>query len=241
MNAHKSAPAINLLKILLFYATVLTATYFARKLPNLLELLLGQVTDVQFPFNYNHGLVTAAVALLFYRYGGIRQQITLLGDRPVRSLLFPLVLLGCYTVYGISNHHGMNRHVWAFLFCSLALVYNIMEEYAWRGYLIDSLGRTNYVVKSIVSGVLWSFWHLLVFRSFDQYGGFWIFFALCIVFSFILSFAAERTKSVLVAASIHAFIVQINIVALVCIALFALLLLGWNKQLFRVSGKRKRF
>ena len=139
----------------------------------------------------------------------------------------------CYGIYGMGNDYEVNRHLWALLFCAFALVYNIMEEYAWRGYLIDSLGKLNVVFKSILSGVFWSVWHLLVFNNFDQYGGFWIFFAFCIVFSFLLTLAVFRTKSILVAATIHAFIIQINLAALMCVILFVLLLLTWNKQWVR--------
>lgn len=230
MNFTKQLKEINWLRILLFYGIILIGTYFSRKLPNLLNLLLTQITDIPFSFNYNHGLVTLIVSLLFYKFSNIKQEITLLGNNKIKSLLFPIVLLGCYTIYGINNSNEVNIHLWASIFCSFALIYNIMEEYAWRGYLMDSLGNTNYVLKSVISGTFWAIWHLLVFQNFDQYGGFWIFFAFCMVFSFILTFAVSQTKSILVAASIHAFIIQMNIIALVCFALFIVLLFTWNKK-----------
>lgn len=233
MNLTKQVKEINWLRIVLFYGIVLGGTFLARKLPNVLNLLLEKITDIPFSFNFNHGLVTLIVALLFYQFSGVKQSITLLGDKGIKSLLFPAVLFVCYGIYGMGNDYEVNRHLWALLFCAFALVYNIMEEYAWRGYLIDSLGNLNVVFKSILSGVFWSVWHLLVFNNFDQYGGFWIFFAFCIVFSFLLTLAVFRTKSILVAATIHAFIIQINLAALMCVILFVLLLLTWNKQWVR--------
>src|SRR5690606_25600752 len=118
---------------------------------------------------------------------------------------------------GISNEHGVNNHLWALIFCSFLLVYNLMEEYAWRGYLFDDLKPIHFVLKSLISGIFWVFWHLLIFKNFDQYGGFGIFILFCIIFSFILTFAVSRTKSILVAAAIHTFIIQTNIAALICI------------------------
>lgn len=233
MNLSTQIKGVNWLRILLFYGSILIGTYFARKLPNLLKLLLQQITDIPFSFNYNHGIVTLIVAVLFYKFSGIKQEITLLGTNKAKSLLFPLVLFTCYAVYGINNDHGIDKHLWALLFCFLAFIYNIMEEYAWRGYLPEGLGTINFALKSIISGVFWCFWHLLIFNNFDQYGGFWIFFAFCILFSFILTFSALRTKSIIVAASIHTFIIQINIAALICFALFILLLLTWNKILIK--------
>lgn len=220
----------NASRILLFYGIVLLGTYLARKAPNLLRLGLEQVTDIPFSFNYNHGLVTLLAALLFYQFTPVKQEITLLGNKKRRALLFPLVLFGAYSLYGIGNEHGVDEHAWAFLICFFALVYNIMEEYAWRGYLVDALQTTPFIAKALVSGVFWSVWHLLVFSDFDQYGGFWIFLAFCLIFSFLLTFAVTRTKSILVAASLHAFIIQTNDVALICLVVFALLLLTWNKN-----------
>ncbi|MCG2611823.1 CPBP family intramembrane metalloprotease [Flavobacterium sp. SM15] len=236
MKLSEQIRVINWLRILLFYGIILLGTYFARKLPNLLKLLLEQISDVSFSFNYNHGFVTLIVSLLFYHFSKVEQKITLFGNNKMKSILFPVILFSCYSIYGMNNGEDINKHSWAFIICSFALVYNIMEEYAWRGYLIESLGKTNYVIKSLVSGVFWCAWHLLVFSNFDQYGGFWIFFAFCIIFAFILTFAVSQTRSILVTATIHAFIIQINIIALICFIVFILLLLTWNKQLFKSNN-----
>lgn len=240
MNLTEQIKGINWLRILFFYGTILTGTYFARKLPNLLNLLLEQITDIPFPFNYNHGIVTLIVSLLFYKFSGSEQEITLSGNNKLKSLLFPVVLFVCYSVYGMNNNHGVNRHLWALIFCFFAFVYNIMEEYAWRGYLIESSGKAGFVLKSILSGVSWSIWHLLIFSSFGPYGGFWIFFACCIIFSFILTFAVLRTESIIVAAAIHAFIIQVNIAALICFMIFMLMLLTWSRKLIKTGNARTR-
>ncbi len=233
MNIAEQFKQTNWLKIILFYALILIGTYFARQLPNVLQLLLKQVTDIPFSFNYNHGIVTLVVSLLFYKFGNLKQEISLMGNNKIKSLAFPAVLFLCYSIYGIKNEHGVDKHLWALLFCSFAFVYNIMEEYAWRAYLIDSLGKLNYVFRSIISGVFWAIWHLLIFNNFDQYGGFWIFFAFCIVFSFLLTFTVLRTKSIIAAAAMHAFIIQTNIAAIICLILFIILLLTWNKSVVK--------
>lgn len=235
MDLSKQIKETNWLKISLFYGIILAGTYLARKLPNLLNLLLEKITDIPLSFNYNHGLITLIVALLFYKSVGVKQEITLLGNNKIKSLLFPIILFACYSVFGINNNHGIDKHLWALTICFFAFIYNLMEEYAWRGYLIDSLGKVNYVLKSVISGIFWSIWHLLVFNNFDQYGGFGIFFAFCIVFSFVLTFAVLRTKSIVVAAAIHAFIIQTNISALICFIIFAALLLTWNIKMTKRS------
>ncbi len=237
MHLTKYLKTVNWLTILLFYGMILLGTYFARKLPNLLNLLLEQITEIPFSFNYNHGFVTLVAALLFYQFSNQKQEISLLGNRKIKSLLFPLILFTAYVTYGIRNNHEVNEHLWAFMFCGFALLYNIMEEYAWRGYLIDSMGKINVVIKSIISGLFWAFWHLLVFNNFDQYGGFWIFLIFCLVFSFLLTFAVLRTKSILVAATLHAFIIQTNLVALFCLVGFIVLLLTWDRNIIKQRNK----
>lgn len=230
MQLKEATKSVRWKNIFLFYGIVLLGTYGVRKLPNLLQLVLAQITDIPFSFNYNHGIFIAIIAWLFYKKTKVKQEITLLGDHTLKALLFPVILLSAYTITGINNNNGIDRHSWALLFCSMALVYNIMEEYAWRGYLVEALGKLPYVIRSLVSGIFWAIWHLVVFKDFEQYGGFIMFLLFCIVFSFILTFAVQRTKSILVAAAIHAFIIQLNVTALICLAIFLVLLFTWNNK-----------
>lgn len=220
--------SIKWIKILLFYGVALGLTFVFRQLPNVLNIVLPLVTDIQFSFNYNHGIAVSLVAFCFYKFGNTKQTITLLGDKWQKALLFPAVFFGCYVIHGISNQNGIDTHVWALIFCSFVLVYNLMEEYAWRGYLVDSLGNVSYTIKSIVSAIFWACWHLLVFNDFNQYGGFGMFVLFCLIFSFILTYAVKRTNSILVAACMHGFIIQTNIAAIICLSLFVLLLVTWN-------------
>lgn len=88
----------------------------------------------------------------------------------MKSLLFPIVLFTCYFIYGINNDHGIDKHIWALLLCSFALIYNIMEEYAWRGYLLEGLGgdklcsKKHYFMSILV---------LLAFIDFQQLRSIW--------------------------------------------------------------------
>jgi len=230
VHLKESIKSIRWKNVLLFYGIVLVGTYGVRKLPNLLQLALTQITDIHFSFNYNHGIFIALIAWLFYKKSNVQQSITLLGYQPLKALLFPVVLLSAYSITGINNDNGIDKHSWAFLFCGLALLYNLMEEYAWRGYLVDAIGKLPYVLKSLISGITWAIWHLVVFKDFEQYGGFGMFLLFCIVFSYILTFAVQRTKSILVAASLHAFIIQMNVSALICLGIFLALLFTWKSK-----------
>lgn len=121
---------INWLKIISFYLVILITTYLARKLPNLLRSFLGIFTEIHFPWNFNHGFAILIVTALFYKfYSPKKSELSILGNNKLKSLIFPIVLIVGYTLYGFKNDQGINEHLWAFIFCLFTLVYDLMEEY----------------------------------------------------------------------------------------------------------------
>lgn len=223
---------VNWLRIFSFYGLILIATYFSKKLPNIIQKVIYSLTDLQVNWNYNHGIAILIISLLFYRFSTVKSEYSILGDNKLKSLLFPLILFVAYSIYGISNQHGVNEHLWAFIFCLFTLLYDIMEEYTWRGYLIESLGKIQLLIKGIITGIFWAIWHLLIFNNFDQYGGFGVFLAFSIIFSLILTFSVSKTKAFLIPATIHALLIRTNMVTLICFVIFAIILFTWNKKLF---------
>lgn len=220
------------LRVVLFYSIILVSTYFARKLPNILQITLSSFTDIDFPWNYNHGIAILIVSLLFYKFSGVKSEFSLLGANKLKAIAFPVILLIGYSAYGFKNDYGINEHLWAFIFCMFTLIYDIMEEYTWRGFLIEGVGHLNLIIKSVISGIFWAIWHLLVFNNFDQFGGFAMFLAFCLIFSLILTFSVLRTKAIIVPATLHALLIRTNIVTLLCFLLYAVLLFTWNRKRF---------
>jgi len=230
---------VNWFLILSFYGLILILTYFSRKLPNVLQSVIHAFTNLEVNWNYNHGIAILLVSFLFYKFSPVKSTYSLFGDNKLKSALFPLLLFIGYSVYGFSNNNGINEHLWAFIFCLFTIVYDIMEEYTWRGYLIEGLGKINLIVKSVISGIFWGFWHLLIFNDFDQYGGFGVFLLFSIIFSFILTVSVSKTKAILVPATIHALLIRTNIVTLICFIIFVIMLLTWDRKLFKKRGKSR--
>ncbi|WP_245752151.1 CPBP family intramembrane glutamic endopeptidase [Algoriella xinjiangensis] len=220
---------INWKRILVFYSLILLGTFFVRKLPNLLQLTLGKYVDFILPWNLNHGIIVFIIALIFYKFSEVKKEISFLGIAKIKTIIFPLILIVGYSIIGINNDFGVNKHLWGCIFITVTFIYDIMEEYAWRGYLNDALGKLFWVFKSIVTGLFWAIWHLLIFDNFNQFGGFWIFALLCIVFSFILTFSTIKTKSIIVPAAMHALFSKTNITTLIIFSIFLVLLFTWNK------------
>lgn len=216
----------------LFYLLACGLTYVLIQFPNIIKGLWGSLFNFTPNFSWNHGIALFIVSTVAYRIFKVDRKTTFLGNNPYYSLIFAIVFLIAYSMIGFSNDFGINRHLWAFIFCLSTLVYDIFEESAWRGFLNDSLKPTPVWLKGIITGILWSVWHILIFKNFDQFGGFHIFLALSVFVSILMAYATERTNSILVASSIHALLILRDINStVVCAVIWIGMLVFWNTQL----------
>jgi len=218
--------------IIIVYSISMLLTFLLRQLPNGLREFGLLLFDFWLPFNWNHGIAVLVTAIIGYRFFKTKRETTLLGIDRIKSLIFPLIVLVAYSIVGISNRHGINEHLWGLFFVSMTLVYDIMEESFWRGYLNDLIKPKYLAIKYIITGILWSIWHILIFDNFNQFGGFHIFLLFSIVASFIIGYATTKTNSILVAASIHALLISRNLyVTIICFVIWAIMIITWNKKL----------
>lgn len=231
MNIIESIKRTNWLRIALFYGLVLLGTFAMRKLPNIFQLATKGLFSFPLPWNMNHGFIILIISAFFYALSKVVSTVTLFGPDKIKSLLFPLLLFTGYGIYGFKNSYGVDKHLWALLFCLFTLLYDIMEEFTWRGYLNDSLDELKWPIRSVITGIFWAIWHLLIFDNFSQFGGFSGFVLLCIVFSFVLTFSTIRTNSIIAPATLHALMGKTNLVTLILFILFILLLLFWKKKI----------
>lgn len=219
-----------------FYLLACGLTYVLIQVPNIIKEIWSRLFDFTPNFSWNHGIALFIVSIAAYGFFKIKRNTTFLGNKPYYSLLFAVVFLVAYSVIGFSNNYGINRYLWAFIFCISTLIYDIFEETAWRGFLNDSLRPIPIWLKGIITGILWSLWHVLIFQNFNQFGGFHIFLALSVFVSILMSYATERTNSILVASSIHALLILRDVnVTIICAMIWIVLLTVWklpfNKKL----------
>lgn len=212
-----------------FYILACGLTYILIQAPNAIKEIWSSIFDFAPNFSWNHGIALFIVSMLAYRFSKIDRKTTFLGNKPSYSIIFAAVFLVAYSVIGFSNDYGINRHLWAFIFCLSTLIYDIFEENAWRGFLNDSLRPIPIWLKGVVTGILWSVWHILIFNSFDQFGGFHIFLILSVIVSIVMSYATERTNSILVASSIHALLILRDInITIFCVIIWIGILSLWE-------------
>lgn len=240
MKLFKKLKNIKWINILLFYFLACSFTYLVLKFSNVLKIISINLFNFNIPFNWNHGIALLITSLFGYQAFKFQLKTSFFGNNLKKSILFSLIFLITYTLYGISNEYGINQHLWAFIFCLLTLIYNIFEETAWRGFLNDNLNSIPFWLKGIITGVFWGLWHLFVFENFNQFGGLHIFILLCIILSVIIACATDRTNSVLVAASIHALFCKTNYATLICASILIVLIVTWNND-YKINKRERLF
>jgi hypothetical protein len=216
-----------------FFIIACGLTYLFVQMPNIIKEVWSSLFNLTPNFSWNHGIALFIVGLAVYRFSKVERKTTFFGSKPYNSIGFSAVFLIAYSIVGFSNSFGINPHLWALIFCVSTLIYDFFEESAWRGFLNDSLIPFPSWMKGIITGILWSTWHLLIFKSFEHFGGFHIFLILSIIVSILMSYATERTNSVLVASSIHALLILRDLnVTIICAVIWTGMLTFWNFPLY---------
>jgi len=182
--------------------------------------------------------IAAVVCLVAFRRSH-RRIITLGGHSWTRSILFyavPFLLLAAFRAHVL---YGYNQPA---LVAAFPMFVSILgEELGWRGFLQDALRPLSPVKRFILIGVLWEFWH---FTTRTTHG--WsprriavtllISYSAVILLSFIIGYAAERSRSLVVAVSLHCYIdvllnnLNLYIPLLLALPIWALLLWTWPKD-----------
>jgi membrane protease YdiL (CAAX protease family) len=116
----------------------------------------------------------------------------------------PILLL---VVIGVKNDFEMNNHIYGLVASVGTLLYCVMEEYGWRGYLQEELKELKPWKKYLIIGFIWYLWHL-TFLTKVSLGDNLFFLGMMILGSWGIGQVAESTKSILASACFH-MIIQI--------------------------------
>jgi membrane protease YdiL (CAAX protease family) len=130
--------------------------------------------------------------------------ITFLGSIPKRSLLmmaFPVVLFACF---GCKNTLGLNMHYYGFVIGLSIVVYGILEEFGWRGYLLNEVYDLKPSHKVLIISLLWYVWHLSFLDKDTTVFNEMRFFSIIVFATWGIGAIAERTRSVVACACFHA-------------------------------------
>lgn len=153
------------------------------------------------------GVIIGALTAIWFLKKKRRTEMTLFGTSKSKSILMAIIPITILTVIGVKNEFKLDAHIYGFIVIIGTLVYCIMEEYGWRGYLQEELKTLKSWQKYLSIGFLWYLWHLSFLKE-TSIGDNLFFLAMMIFGSWGIGQVAESTKSILASACFH-LIIQI--------------------------------
>jgi uncharacterized protein len=146
-------------------------------------------------------LIGALLALRLLRKKRV-VEFSLWGTSKINGMLMASIPLVLLAIIGVNNKYDMNSHLYGLIAGFGTLLYCIMEEYGWRGYLQEEFKALKPLIRFLLIGFIWYFWHLsfLTNASLNQN----LYFLVMLIFgSWGIGKIAELTKSVLASACFH--------------------------------------
>lgn len=207
------------------------------KLPSWLYIIITVLLE-------GSGVIIAAFIIIPYLRKEKKVEMSLFGTSKSKSLLMTVIPIIVLSVIGVKNDFELGNHIYGLIAIVGTLIYCIMEEYGWRGYLQEELKFLKPWQKYLTIGIIWYLWHL-TFLTKASVGDNLFFLAMMIFGSWGIGQIAELTKSVLASANFH-LIVQIMmfnalfrngisgtekiIILTVCVAIWIVILNKWKKE-----------
>ncbi|MES2688837.1 MAG: CPBP family intramembrane glutamic endopeptidase [Bacteroidota bacterium] len=185
-------------------------------------------------YMWGPGFAGIIVLILFRK--SHRRTITFFGTSVLKSLVFYLLPIIALSVFAIKGEE-------AYVIPVLGFMMILGEELGWRGFLQDALRPLTAWKRYLLIGVLWELWHFtnrmqdgFVLSTFIKVGAFML---VTILLSFILGRLTDRTRSLVVAVTLHAWVdilfefqsTATFIIFGLSIPFWALMLWYWNKPL----------
>jgi membrane protease YdiL (CAAX protease family) len=159
-------------------------------------------------------------------------------------LLMALVPFVLITMIGLRNKFGVNEHLFGSVATIAVLIYCVMEEYGWRGYLQQELSGLEQLTKYLTIGLLWYLWHLPFLENPSVLANV-LFLGTLVLGSWGIGQVAVLTRSIGASACIH-FVVNITffnvffhkafdpmmlgVVIAVCIGSWVVILKRWKAK-----------
>lgn len=203
--------SINWKRVLLFLLIAITISNIFRfdvfelkseleKLPTWIYILTSILLE-------GSGVIIGALIIIPFLKKQRKTEISLFGTSKTKSLLMTSIPILLLVVIGVKNDFEMNNHIYGLVASIGTILYCIMEEYGWRGYLQEELKELKPWKKYLIIGFIWYLWHL-TFLTKASLGDNLFFLGMMILGSWGIGQVAESTKSILASACFH-MIIQI--------------------------------
>lgn len=191
-----------LFRILVFYLISLISSIVLRIYSpewfNQLHLPYGLSIYKEWP----GGLGPFVGALFVTRIFNVERTISFFGTSKAKSILMAIIPVVLFTIVGASTSE-VNSHFYGFHLGVMLVIYGLLEETGWRGYLQDELRGIHPVIKYVLIGFLWYAWHLTFIGNILHLKSELIILFILILASWGIGQAAEYTRSIIVSGCLH--------------------------------------
>jgi len=177
--------------IIVFYAIAILFRFLAVK-TNLLDF-----TDNEFIKILLRGIGPAIGALVSVKLFNIPLKLSLKGN--YRNLLLPLLVFWIVPVVLIGTVSYIQQGQFPFVLLFTVLVYGLLEEIGWRGFLQEQLKDLPKLQSIILIAVLWFIWHL----NFEFTASNMIFLGVLFLGTWGIGKVYSKTYSLLAVAGFH--------------------------------------
>ena len=116
--------------------------------------------------------------------------------KTIAIVTIPMVL---FSLVGVIENGTPSFNL--FKIIGILILYALLEEYGWRGYLQSELSDFKKIYTYLIITVLWFIWHLNFELSINNL----IFFITLFMGSYGIGFIANRSKSLVMSALFHSF------------------------------------
>lgn len=241
------------IRISIFYAIAILFSLYFRVYPPQWYEQLNLPCGLDIYKSWLGGLGPFLGALVVSRLFRTPRRTTPFGTSKKNSLIMALIPILLFTLFGADSNENLNPQYYGFNIGFLLVVYCLLEETGWRGYLQDELRGMNFLIAYSIIGVMWYTWHLTFLRGPVHLVNDLIILAILILASWGIGLAVRYTRSLLVAACLHmignivAFssLVQKSVsadsrllIAAISIAAWMVILVFWDK-IARLMQKQK--
>ena len=148
------------------------------------------------------GVFTGALVAIKLLEKERKTVITFFGTSQKMGLLMSVIPIALLSIIGVKNEFGINENLYGLYAILISLIYAIMEEFGWRGYLQNEFSYLKPIKKYLLIGFIWYLWHLSFLTNATIKDNLF-FFGMMIFGSWGIGQVAETTKSILASACFH--------------------------------------
>ncbi|WP_293916053.1 MULTISPECIES: CPBP family intramembrane glutamic endopeptidase [unclassified Sphingobacterium] len=182
---------VNYLAVLTFYIVAVALRYLTNK-TDLLESVSSSFIKVLL-----QGAGPAIGALVVFYAFKIKPVLTLKGN--YKNTILPFLLYWGLPVVLILGFEYFLKGTFSFMAISAILIYGLLEEIGWRGFLQRELKPLPEFLNILLVATLWFIWHL----NFDMTSSNLLFFGILVLGSWGIGKVADNTFSLLAVSAIH--------------------------------------